>query len=212
MEVARAAARLRAADGRTAARQVADDLERLSAAGPAAAGSTVATLAALLAPQAALYAGRDQREVGRLRAFVLLTISRLGGARQVWPVILDHLANSHTPYEFAAGARAAAAVGPDAAPAAPLLVGPFEAHYGDDVFQLDRFGEAEDPSGESTTAVLEALRTLSRIGPAARSEARVVRAWLASTVALSPRAGSISRTEIEEARKTLAVLGVPDSP
>jgi hypothetical protein len=161
-----------------------------------------------------LYAGRDRHEVTRLRALALLAVCRLGAARQAWPVALDHLANGGSPLEFAAGARAASALGPLAAEAAPLLIRPFAPHFADDLFDLEHYDPAAYPAGAgATTAVREALRALARIGPAARPAASVaVRRWLEATERLRPAPGSLSRAQADEARTTLRAIEGTERP
>src|SRR5262249_43403335 len=140
---------------------VAADLARL-----APDDESAEVLGPLLAVRSPLYAERDKREVGRLRAFVVVTLHRIGRARRAWPIIVDLLANSDSPYEFAAAARAAGGRGAAAAPPAPLLTRALDPAYGDDLFSLERYSPTH-PEPETTPATIEAVVALGKIGPAA---------------------------------------------
>lgn len=205
-----AASRLRAAGGATDVEAVAADL---AAIGPGEGSG--ATLAALLDIRSPLYAGRDKGEAGRLRGFVVATSHRLGASRLAWPAILDLLANSDSPYEFAAAARAAGGLGPAAAPAAPLLARALDPDYRDDVFSLDRYSPTH-PDAEATTAANEAVVTLGRIGPVAAGELGPLARFLQHREAKRFRPGGpgdrLNRRAIAAAREARESIGRGASP
>lgn len=158
-------------DGGTPAVTVAAHLEALGALGPPAAPAAVAALLALLPERAPLYRDRDRPEVERLRAFLLATLARLGPPPEAIPFVLAELEGAKSAYSFAAAARAAGALGSrletQAGAAVPSLLRALAPEFHDDLVSLDRYSP-EFPPEEATTAALEAVRALARLGGAAR--------------------------------------------
>jgi hypothetical protein len=155
-------ARLDRMGAATPAGEVGACLDALRCLAPLPALAEVRSLEKRLPMQSALYADRDKLEAVRLRVFVVLTLTALGRKQVALPAILDYLANSHSVEEFAAGARGAAMLGALARSTAPSLLQPFESHYHDWAVSLDRFpGWGVE---EATSARLEAVRALGRLG------------------------------------------------
>lgn len=154
---------LRQANGATAEREVARQLEALRAMGPDA--SRVAeSVAELLNESSPLYRDRDKHEVMRLRAYVFVVLSEIGIPSSALPLIVDALANSDDEmgYHFAAAARAAGCLGPRARPLIPHLCSGMQRYYHRDEFSLERYNP-DYPQEEATTVQAEAITALAQI-------------------------------------------------
>ncbi|HSL81986.1 MAG TPA: SCO family protein, partial [Thermoanaerobaculia bacterium] len=154
------------ADGATSEAELTAALRALADRGRGGAGAGPA-LVALLAENADLYRGRGPREAIRLRACLLATLADVGPPPEALPKVLADLAHGHWPLLQAAAARAAGALGAGGTPAVPYLVDVLQPDTKDDRVPARLCGEEGSPG--RTTARLEAVRALARIGPAARS-------------------------------------------
>jgi hypothetical protein len=193
-------------DGRTPDVEVASHLEALAALGPPAAATAVPAIVALLPERAPLYRDRDKPEVERLRAFLLATLTRLGPPAEAAPFVLAELAGARSAHSFAAAARAAGALGTDAA--VPLLLRALDPEFHDDLVSLERY-RPDFPPEEATTAALEAVRALGRIGPAAGAAVPRLRAVADRA---DGSAGGSAAALVVAARQALAAIeGGPPS-
>jgi hypothetical protein len=161
---------LQRCNGNSSKDEVGAYLEALRAVGK---NSSVASsaLVSLYDERSALYQERPKYEVHHLRAFILVVLSEIGIPKSALPMIVDSLANStfEMPYLFAAGAKAAGSLGPDAESVVPLIERAFRGELGDDPISFDRFDSHGKISDEYTNARIEALRALGKIGPGASS-------------------------------------------
>lgn len=192
---------LAASGPNTAEADLAAALETLRAQRPVAreAGPV---LVALLSERSTLYQGRGSREVARLRAFLLSTLSEIGPPPEALPVILAELAHGHQPALRAAAARAAGALGPEGAAAVPFLVRVLEPATHDDQVSLETYFPGEPPR-DPTGARIEAVRALARIGPAAREAVPAL-----AEIAAAPPGSFYARVSglQEEVRRALALI------
>jgi hypothetical protein len=159
---------LRQDDGHTNPRTVGNYLEVVRAIGPQAVESRAA-IAELLDPRAAIYRGRVNAYVHLLRGYMFAVLADIGVPKTALPQIVDALADPSDQRWCAAAARAAGTLGPAASDAVPALVAILEApvnYY--DAVDLSRFGSHRRQLAKgATTARLEAIRALERIGEAA---------------------------------------------
>ena len=115
--VPRVVAALRQADGGTDHHQVGAYLDVLRAVGPPAREAALDLVVVLSGDE--LFAGRRDLHDMALRTYLLVTLAEIGVPSAALPAILSNL-RSGMPPAFAAAARAAAALGPEAATAVPL--------------------------------------------------------------------------------------------
>jgi len=162
-------AQLRMFDGRTAHFEVAECLETLGHLGESGAGHCAEELSVFLGERSQLYKERDRYEVNRLRSFMMLTLSRLGGHEAASSSIIDQLVNSDRPYARAAAARVVGHLGSNGKIAIPQLIAMAGLHGSDAVFSLERYNQFDFPESEATTEQLEAIRALGRLGPLSRA-------------------------------------------
>ena len=114
-----------------------------------------------------LYQGRGPKEVERLRGYMLASLSKIGINEKVVPVLKAELLYGYHPYMVAAAARGAGKVQGDAQVAfVPLLTKYLDERYKDDYVDLDTYGYFW-PLKRPTSARLEAIESLSRIGASA---------------------------------------------
>jgi hypothetical protein len=137
-----------------------------------------------LQERALLYRDRDGADVEKLRAYLVLVLVDLGEGKAIWPNVLELLANGHSPYTHAVGARAASRLGPFAAGAVPYLLAALGPHWHDEVFSLERF-DVDYPTEETTSSCRESVRALGRIGEKARVAVAALRQLLAREAAWS---------------------------
>ena len=170
--VATIALALRQANGATDEREVAKQLEALRAMGPTDS-SVAESVAELLNESSPLYRDRDKHEVMRLRAYVFVVLSEIGIPSSALPLIVDALANSDDEmgYHFAAAARAAGSLGPQARSLIPHLCAGMQRYYHRDEFSLERYNP-DYPQEEATTVQAEAITALAQIS--ATSDTAVV--------------------------------------
>ncbi len=191
-------------DGSTPAATVAAHLEALR---PESASAALPVLLALLPERAPLYRERDRPEVERLRAFLLATLARLGPPPEVAPFVLAELEGAKNAYSFAAAARAPGALGgrlgAQADAAVLSLLRALAPEFHDDLISLDRYSP-EFPPEEVTTAALEAVRALARMGGAARPALPRLRELAEAERATPAGPGAVLGPA---ARQALAALG-----
>lgn len=121
------------------------------------------SLLRLLDEGSPVYRGRGPREVTRLRAYIMATLSELGPTTDVLPVVMAELAHGQDPLPMAAAARLAGAIGPGASPAVPWLLEVLEPGFHDQEVDLDNY----NPRGSlpsPTTVRAEALGALGAVG------------------------------------------------
>jgi protein SCO1/2 len=193
-----AASLLLAFDGSTDQRLVARELDLLRARG-ADARAEAPALAAMLREQSVLYQGRGPNETARLRGYFFATLADIGPPPEALPFIVAELAHGHRVALLAAAARAAGATGPSARAALPHLLRIVSASFHDDQVCLDRYN-ASPPFADSTTARLEAVRALGRIG--ARDALPALRELAASA--------SIPAALKHEAQRAMWIIERPD--
>ena len=145
-------------------------LEALKSIGPAAA-SAGETIVALLDERAPIFQDRAKYQVHHLRGFMLATLAEIGVPKSAWPHILDSLANTgrRSAYVFAAGARAAAQLGPAAKAALPYLLKPMTREISDNVLTFETYSSHQSSTREYTNCLIESIRALARMGGEARS-------------------------------------------
>jgi hypothetical protein len=79
---------------------------------------------------------------------------------------------------YAAAARAAAALGPDAREAVPFLLRALKGEIRDQLITFEDFNQHRSSDGMYTTCKVEALRALAKIGAGAREAVPAIRALL----------------------------------
>ena len=116
---------------------------------------------------------RNRRDkLHALRVLLMLTLADIGVPKKALPFILDTLAKSEY-RDYAAAARAAGSLGKEAKEAVPLLMRVLDPKYADHAMHLDTFGTIwVVPVGERTSARIEAIRALAKIGPDAKAALR----------------------------------------
>jgi HEAT repeat protein len=177
-------------------------LEVVRKIGPAA-GKAADAIVALLPERSRIYKDRPIPElILDLRAYMVMTLADIGAGSKAYPYILEHLAHSHpdTSYPFAAGAYAAGVLGPAAKEAVPLLLPALTRDRYTIPVGLDR-PFATMGGTKATTARIEAIRALARIGPPAREAIPLLEKLAAQETPGLP----LLRAEVE-ARKALKVL------
>jgi protein SCO1/2 len=163
-----------------------------------------ATLAAMLAEQSPIFAGRGANEAERLRGYILASFETAGLPPQAVPFVLEELETGQNVYTAAAAARALRGAREVPAEAPALLVSAIERlRRADDAVCFDRF-EPVPPSGNGVTALAEVARTLALLGPRAKPA-------LAQLEALVDREGeAFSPTLRAELAQAVEAAGRPD--
>jgi cytochrome oxidase Cu insertion factor (SCO1/SenC/PrrC family) len=160
-------------------------------------------LAALLAEQSPIYAGRPTGEAERLRGYLLASFDQTGLPEEALPFVIEALETGLNPYVVAAAAKALRVAGrlPDGIPAL-LLSAIDRIRSSDDIVNFDlRAGPATVPP---VTALMELFCTLAWLGPRARESAPQLRQWLD----LQPSCFSASvRAAVETALTAVSVGG-----
>ncbi len=135
-------------------------------------------LAALLAEQSPLYAGRSTGDAERLRSYLLASFESMGLPASAMPFVIEELESGLNPYVVAAAAKAlrGARDFPDSV-AALLIAAIDRIRSSDDAvdfdFRADR-GAADAP----VTALMELFRTLAWLGSRAGEAATPLREML----------------------------------
>ena len=125
-----------------------------------------AAVAALLAEQHPLYAGRSTNETARIRGYALAAFERIGLPDQAWPCVLNELQNGDEAYLVAAAAKALRGA---SSPAAVAFAAPFLAmardniRYADAPLTFDTYTPRR-PATRGTTAAEEIGRTVAWLG------------------------------------------------
>ena len=128
-----------------------------------------AALAAMLAEQSPFFAGRGTNEAERLRGYILASFEAVGLPPEVVPFVLEELETGQNAYTVAAAARALRAAPEVPADAPSLLVGAIaRLRRADDVVSFDQFDPVPS-DGDGVTALTELARTLTLLGPRAKS-------------------------------------------
>jgi cytochrome oxidase Cu insertion factor (SCO1/SenC/PrrC family) len=163
-----------------------------------------ARLAAMLAEQSPLFAGRGTNEADRLRGYILASFDRVGLPPRAVPFVLEELETGQNVYTVAAAARALRGAREVPAEAPTLLVGAFERlRRADDVVSFDRFDTVPE-TGNGVTGLAELARTLALLGPRARPA-------LVELEALIEREGeALSPTLRAELGAAVKAVGRPD--
>jgi protein SCO1 len=122
----------------------------------------------LLREDASIYRGRGTTETERLRAFVMAGIARAGLADQLMPYVIEELETGTSPYTMAAAARAARG-----ASSLPEVIVGFLLGAIDRIRHLDEYVHLDiypaPPGAGYTTAIAEAIKTLTVAGPSGRA-------------------------------------------
>jgi HEAT repeat protein len=162
-------------------RRIANYVEALRAIGPEAAIGRPALLE-MLSESSPIYNRRDEREVHAFRAFILITLTDIGMPVEALPHILDYLNNAEPEmqFTFAAGARAAGSLGTDANEAITLLQRALQLSFSDGAVYFDNFDAVLSGSGRQTSARIEAIKALERIGSPAKALIPQIRVFAGS--------------------------------
>ncbi len=125
-------------------------------------------LTAWLQENAPIYQQKPPEYAAEIRTFVLLTLSRVGITLAATPTIVDILANSIHPKEYAAACIAAATLPPgtERSSTVKYITRALAPDYPDSLITLKRFGirpNTEEPEF-NTSARVEAARALAVIG------------------------------------------------
>ena len=123
-------------------------------------------LAAMLAEQSPIYAGRSSNDAERLRGYILASFETTGLPTSALPVVIEELENGFNPYVLAAAAKAVRGASdlPDAI-AGLLLAAVDRIRGSDDLVNFDL--RAAPAAGAPVTALMELFRTLAWLGPRA---------------------------------------------
>jgi HEAT repeat protein len=201
---------LRRADGKTKLDEIGDDLDALKAVSKGTPDSAAESkrLVDLLAERSKLYKGREEQEVHYLRAYILAVIAELGAPESALPYILDELSKEDSTHAhgFTAAAKAAGSLGAEAKPAVKSLVRALRPAFHDRAVSFEHFYAGQYGGPGMTTARLEAVRALHKIGPAARDVLPLLKAFAAETKVPMGIEGEYFLTAQEEARKTIKDL------
>lgn len=126
-------------------------------------------LAAMLAEQSPLFAGRGTNEAERLRGYILASFETAGLPPEAMPFVLEELETGRNPYTVAAAARALRGAVEVPAEAPGLVVSAIARLRGsDDAVSFECF-EPIPVSGKAATALAELARTLAVLGPRAKA-------------------------------------------
>ena len=140
-------------------------LELAQAALPELGPKTGAALEGLLRADHPVYAGRGPAYANILRTTALVALTDVGLPQSSADQVLDLLANGPHP-SFAAAARAAAALPDPPAQVVPQLLRALNEN-GMQAFSTTYWGQMPGiDKAENTSATVEAIRALARLGPA----------------------------------------------
>jgi cytochrome oxidase Cu insertion factor (SCO1/SenC/PrrC family) len=123
-------------------------------------------LAAMLAEQSPIYAGRSSNDAERLRGYLLASFETTGLPTSALPVVIEELENGFNPYVVAAAAKAIRGARDLPNAIARLLLAAVDRIRGsDDLVSFDL--RAAPAAGAPVTALMELFRTLAWLGPRA---------------------------------------------
>ncbi len=197
-------------DGTSSEGELSAYLESLQSMGVAAGPAAAEPLVALMQERSPLFRNRDKLRLHHIRAFMLVTLAEIGTPRSALPLILDGLANSenNNPYVFAAAARAAASLGPEARATVPLLLRAFNGGLRDEFLSFETLGSHRSSTGEYTSCLVEAIRALAKMGTEARDAVPHLQAILAQPSIRLNGEGRLQRLPdpSEEARKAIKAI------
>ena len=156
------------ADSRIPDKQIGAYLEALKSIGPTQS-SVSETLVSLLSEQSPIYKNRSEYVTHHFRAFILATLAEIGVPESALPYILDCLANSDDRRAdmFAAAARAAGKLGPEAGMAVPFLLRALKGDILNGRYSFDSFLN-HAVNFPRTSCRIETLQALAKIGPSAK--------------------------------------------
>ncbi len=162
-------------------------------------------IAALLAEQSPVYAGRSSGDAERLRGYLLASFETMGLPASAMPFVIEELESGLNAYVVAAAAKAMRGARDLPEQIVPLLLEAIERLRGsDDVVCFDYRNPA---SGDAqTTALMELFRTLGWLGPRAFAAEAPLKAMLGQ------QPGNFSaqvRTEIEKALAAVSRASAP---
>jgi HEAT repeat protein len=161
-------------------------LDLLRAIGKKSGGATE-LLTGWLADDSMIYHDRPQFASKALRRYLVVTLADIGITPAALPAIADLLANSNDEDSVAAGARGAAALGRGAAPLAATLQKILETQGLDAASDLNRIESGPIRwDANVTSAYLETIRALEKIGPAAKPAISILRKRAEDPVVESP--------------------------
>jgi cytochrome oxidase Cu insertion factor (SCO1/SenC/PrrC family) len=124
-------------------------------------------LAALLAEQSPIYAGRSTGDAERLRGYLLASFEKTGLPKSALPFVIEELESGLNPYVVAAAAKALRGSRDFPSHIAALLLAAIDRIRGsDDVVDFD-FRAEPGAADAPTTALTELFRTLAWLGPRA---------------------------------------------
>jgi protein SCO1/2 len=163
-------------------------------------------VAALLAEQSPIYAGRSAGDAERLRGYLLASFETMGLPASAMPFVVEELQSGLNCHVVAAAAKAVRGSKDVPEQIVPLLLGAIDRlRDSDDVVCFDRRAE---PAADSPpiTALMELFRTLGWLGPRACAAEAPLKAMLAQR----PSGFSVQvRGEIEKALAAVSGGGVP---
>jgi hypothetical protein len=152
------------ADGRTDDRLLAGVLEVFRGMGQSGAQAAT-SLSEFLPHDSPVYWNRDQLEVTRLRAYLMVTLAEIGLPVSAYPHLLESLAlvDEHANVvEVGSAAHALRSEGRRARQFIPYLVDLVAMEFAEEEFSVSRYS-VDYPVAEATTPQLEALKTLAAI-------------------------------------------------
>jgi protein SCO1/2 len=152
-------------------------------------------VAALLAEQSPLYAGRSTGDAERLRGYLLASFETMGLPASAMSFVIEELQSGLNSYVVAAAAKAMRGARDLPEQIVPLLLEAIERLRGSD--DVVCFDYSKPATGDAqTTALMELFRSLGWLGPRAAAAATPLKAMLGQ----QPNNFSVQvRTEIEKA-------------
>jgi cytochrome oxidase Cu insertion factor (SCO1/SenC/PrrC family) len=162
-------------------------------------------IAALLAEQSPIYAGRSTGDAERLRGYLLASFETMGLPASAMPFVIEELESGLNSYVVAAAAKAVRGARDLPERIVPLLLEAIERLRGSD--DVVCFDYRNPPSGDAqTTALMELFGTLGWLGPRAAAAEAPLKAMLGQ----QPSNFSAQvRTEIEKALAAVSRAGAP---
>ena len=162
-------------------------------------------LVPLLDERSAIYLGRGNSEVDRLRGYLLASFAMTGLPAAGLPYVIEELETGRNPYAVAAAARALRGSSAVSEEIVNLLLAAVERIRSND--QMVSFDACfpQPVTADSPTALGELIRTVAWLGPAAQSARGALRAWLRQ-----PQ-GAFSTAVRQEMQTALEAIAKPSS-